>query len=529
MTVTERRASDRAAEDALLAGLADRVTLADDVRETRETLPVEAPFTGEVLGEVPACTEADVAAAVERAREAQADWAARPVAERAEVVRTFHDLVLDHEAELLDVVQFEGGKSRRAAHEELQDVVINCRHYAHRAADYLAPERRRGGIPLVMNVREYHHPVGVVGIIAPWNYPLSLAVSDAIPALLAGNAVVLKPAEQTPYTALRAAQLLDEAGLPADLFAVVPGHGNEVGPALIDRVDFVGFTGSTSTGRKVAAQAGENLVDCSLELGGKNPAVVLPDADLDRAVAGLVRGSFTNAGQLCLAIERIYVHEDVRDEFTERFVAAVEDLDVGTGLDYGFDVGSLVSADHLAKVEGHVADARERGATVLAGGAARPDVGPYFYEPTVLTGVTDDMAVACDETFGPVVGIYGVGSVEEAVARANDSEYGLNASVWTGDEDRGFDVARRIECGTVNVNEVYATAHASVDAPMGGMKDSGVGRRHGDGGILKYTESQTVASQRFLLATAPPGVPYPVYAKVMNRAMWLAEKVPGLR
>ena len=278
----------------------------------------------------------------------------------------------------------------------------------------------------------------------------------------------------------------------------------------------------------MAARAGRNLVDCSLELGGKNPALVLPGADLDAAVEGLVHGCLANAGQLCLSIERIYVHESVYEPFLDAFVDAVSAVDLGAG--YGWDValGSLISASHLAAVEAHVDDARDRGATVHTGGSVRPDVAPYAFEPTVLTGVTDDMAVGCEETFGPVVSVHPVDSVDEAVARANDSDYGLNASVWAGSEDRGIDVAERIECGTVNVDDPYGAAYGSLGAPMGGMKESGIGRRHGAEGIHKYTEVQTVAAQRVPL-TPPDRVPYRLYAGFLTRTMRLLKRLDGWR
>jgi acyl-CoA reductase-like NAD-dependent aldehyde dehydrogenase len=309
---------------------------------------------------------------------------------------------------------------------------------------------------------------------------------------------------------------------------VVTGHGDTVGPALIDRVDYVGFTGSTATGRRVAARAGRNLVDCSLELGGKNPAIVLPDADLDAAVDGLVRGCLTNAGQLCLSIERIYVHEAVHDAFLDAFVDAVAGIDPGTGYGWEVELGSLTSEAQLSTVASHVDDARDRGATVHTGGSARPDVAPYAFEPTVLTGVTDGMTVAREETFGPVVSVHAVDSVDEAVRRANDSTYGLNASVWTADEDRGIGVAERIDCGTVNVNDPYGAAYGSLDAPMGGMKSSGVGRRHGAEGIHRYTEIQTIASQRVPLSP-PERIPYRLYAGALTWTMRLLKRVDGWR
>lgn len=508
-----------------LSRLAETVPTGAD----RPEIAVDAPYTGDAIGSIPACTPDDVRAAVERAAEAQADWADRPVDDRAAVLLRFHDLLLDRRAELLDVAQLESGKARIDAFEEVLDVATTARHYAHRAARYLRSERRKGALPLLTRTVEHRHPVGVVGVIAPWNYPLTLAVSDAIPALLAGNSVVLKPASETPFTALLVRELLLAAGLPGDVFQVVTGRGSEVGPALVDAVEYVCFTGSTETGREIARRAGENLVDCSLELGGKNPMVVLADADLDAAAAGAVQGCFTNAGQLCISFERLYVHRDAYDEFLGRFVRRTRALSLRAGYGWGADVGSLVSADQLATVEAHVEDAVEKGANLLVGGRARPDLGPFFFEPTVLTGVSDGMELAREETFGPVVSVRPFDAADEAVALANDSEYGLNASVWSGDGERGRELARRIDCGTVNVNDAYAAAWGSVDAPMGGMKASGLGRRHGREGFLKYTESQTVAEQRAGSIHPPDRLPKRVYTKGMTMALRAMKRLPGVR
>ena len=494
-----------------------------------ETISVEAPYTGEDIGAVPAHTVEDVVAATDRAATAQKSWAEQSFEKRAAVIKRYHDLVLDEQNELLDLVQRESGKSRRAAYEEALDIAITSRYYAYHGEDHIESRRHTGAIPFLTKTTEHHHPRGVVGIISPWNYPLTLSVSDAIPALLAGNAVVLKPAKETPFTALRAVELLQKAGLPEDLLQVLTGHGSTIGPPLIENSDYLMFTGSTETGKTVAEQAGANLIDCSMELGGKNPLLVFDDADLDRTVKGAIRGAFTNAGQLCISLERFYVQSGVREEFERRFVETVEDLTLGTSLDYDPDVGSLASADQLEKVQSHVEDAHEKGATVLTGGEARPDVGPYFYEPTVLADVTSEMAVASEETFGPVVSLYEFESTKEAIERANDSERGLNASVWTEDSERGHAVARRIECGTVNINEAYVAAWASIDAPMGGMKESGLGRRHGREGILKYTESQTVAEQRLAPIAAPPGVPEDLYTTGMTATLRAMKRIPGLR
>jgi succinate-semialdehyde dehydrogenase/glutarate-semialdehyde dehydrogenase len=397
------------------------------------------------------------------------------------------------------------------------------------AADHLAPRRRRGALPGLTTTWEHRRPKGVVGMISPWNYPLTLSFSEAAPALMAGNAVVLKPDRQTSFTALWAAELYERAGLPPDLFLVVPGEGAELGPPLIDECDYVSFTGSTATGRGIARQAGERLIGCTLELGGKNPMLVLADADLEAAVAGAVRGCFSSAGQLCISIERLYVHLSLYHRFLERFAAEARALRLGAGLDWEADMGSLVSAVQLHKVEEHVADAVAKGATVHAGGRARPDVGPYFYEPTVLSGVTPEMTLFAEETFGPVVAVYPFESVNDAVERANASRYGLNASVWTRDLELGHRLATRLDVGTVNVNEAYGAAWASVDAPMGGCKDSGLGRRHGAEGILKFTEAQTVALQRLVPVAVPRGLDDERFGRALAWTLKLVRRVPGLR
>jgi succinate-semialdehyde dehydrogenase/glutarate-semialdehyde dehydrogenase len=506
--------------DALRSRLPGTDAPADDI-------VVEAPFTGEPLGSVPAHGEAAVEAAFADARDAQAAWADRSLDERAAVLLRFQRLVRRERDGLLDLVQREGGKARADALEEVLDVATTARHYAANADEYLASDAGWGAFPVLSEAVQHHHPRGVVGVISPWNYPLTLAVSDALPALLAGNAVVVKPAEETPFCALALADLLAEAGLPADLFQVVTGRGSEVGPHLVRESDYVMFTGSAATGRVVAEQAGRHLTDCSLELGGKNPMLVLADADLDAAVDGAVQGCFTNAGQLCISFERIYVHEAVYEEFLDRFVAATKALELGTALDYGVDVGSLASERQLEKVEAHVADARERGATVHCGGTARPDVGPYFYEPTVLTDLPDDADAACEETFGPVVAVHPVASADAAVERANDSDYGLNAAVFTGDRDRGMALGERIACGTVNVNSAYLAAWTALDRPMGGMQDSGIGRRHGREGVLKYTEAQTVAHSR-VPVEKPDGVPGWLYERALAGFLRATERVPFL-
>ena len=495
-----------------------------------DPITITAPFTGETIGSVPRSSAADVERAVDRARSAQSAWADRPVAERATIVGRVGDLVLDRSESLFDLIQAESGKARLDALEEVSDVSVTASYYADSAQSALSSRSRTGAIPGLTATTEHRRPVGVVGLIAPWNYPLTLTVSDALPALAAGNAVVLKPANETPFTALAAAELLYDAGVPRDVFQVVTGDGPTVGEALVESVDFVGFTGSTETGRRVAALAGENLVDCSLELGGKNPAIVCADAPLEETVTGLLRGSFANAGQLCISIERIYVEEPVYEEFLDRFVDRTAALDLGRSLAFDADVGSLISEAQLERVTAHVSDAVADGATVRTGGEPRPDLGPLFYAPTILSDVAAESDLTCEETFGPVVRVEPVPDVETAIERANDSEYGLHASVWTADADRGRDLATRIDCGTVAVNDAYVSTWGSTDAPMGGMKESGLGRRHGRDGISKYTETQTVAVQRGHPIARPSWLPRRIAARgflaFAKGLRWLRRRKP---
>ena len=479
------------------------------------------PFTGEKLADLPESTPEDVEKAFQAARAAQPVWERTPVRDRAAALLRFHDLLLERQAEVLDLIQLETGKARLHAHEEVQAVAVAARHYGRRAAAYLKPKRHAGAVPTLTKVVELRHPRGVVGQIAPWNYPLELSVGDALPAFVAGNAVVMKPDTETCLTALWARDLLIEAGLPADVFQVVLGEGPVVGPEVVKHADYVSFTGSTRTGREVAQGAAARLVGVSLELGGKNAMLVLEDADIEKAAAGAVRACFSSAGQLCISIERLYVHETVADSFAERFAARTRAMRLGTSLAYGADMGSLVGERQLETVKRHVEDAVAKGAKVLAGGVARPDVGPYFYEPTILDGVTEPMTVCTEETFGPVVSLYRFRTEDEAIEHANSTPYGLNSSVWTKDARRGRAVAARLRTGTVNVNEGYAPAYGSAQAPMGGMKDSGLGRRHGAEGILKYTEAQTIAHQRLLPMAPSLGMDDEQYAAFMSRSLRL--------
>ena len=510
---------------ALLGRLADLVTHEAGADE----FDVVAPFTGERLGGLPRCTVADVARAAERARAAQAAWAATHVRARSAVLLKFHALLLDRQEQALDLIQLESGKARRQALEEVLDTSLVARYYGIHAAEHLRARRHAAGLPIITTAWEVRHPVGLVGVVAPWNFPLILGITDLLAALAAGNAVVLRPDEQSSYTALWAASLLYEAGLPRDVLQTVTGEGPVLGPALVEAVDFMMFTGSTRTGRLVARQAADRLIGFSLELGGKNPMIVLPDADVERATEGLVRGAFGGAGQVCVSIERVYVPRAMFERFATRLVERVRAMRVSPALSYDVDMGSMTVTRQLEAVERHVADALAKGARLLIGGRRRPDLGPLFYDATVLTDVTPAMQVFAEETFGPVVALYPYDDLDDAITRANATIYGLNASVWSRSTRRAVHVARQLRAGSVNVNESYAGTWTATASPIGGMKQSGIGRRHGAEGILKYTEAQTIAVQRFMPLAPPPFVDETLYARWFPRIVGLMRHIPGLR
>jgi len=492
---------------------------------TGETKEVRSPLDGAPLAHIPQSSDDDVAEAFARARRAQEAWAKTPVEVREALLLRLHDLVLDRQEEILDLIVLESGKARKHAFDEPLHIALTARYYGRRTGEILATERKPGVVPGLTRIDVNHVPKGVVGIISPWNYPFTMALCDGLAALAAGNAVVTKPDAQTMLSALLAAQLLDEAGFPKDLWTVVAGPGSKVGTSIIQRADYVCFTGSTATGKIVAKQCAERLIGCSLELGGKNPMLVLADADIERAAEGATRAVFSNGGQLCVSVERLFVADAIYDRFVERFVARTQAMTLGATLGWENDMGTLISADQVATAQAHVEDAVAKGARVLAGGKARPDLAPYFFEPTILEGVSPEMTCFGNETFGPVVSVYRFHSEAEAVERANDGDYGLNASVYSKDTARAREIARQIKCGTVNVNEAFAATFASLSAPMGGMRSSGMGRRQGAEGLLRYTESQSVATQRLMRFAPMLGMSDKAYATVMTANLRLMRKL----
>jgi succinate-semialdehyde dehydrogenase / glutarate-semialdehyde dehydrogenase len=491
-------------------------------------IEVRAPFTGAVIGTLPAAVQHDMEYAVDRARAAQKAWAALSFRERAAIFLRFHDLLLNRQDEALDLIQLESGKARAHAFEEILDTAIVARYYARRASKFLRPRRRKGALPILTRTWELRVPLGVVGFITPWNFPLTLGITDAIAALLAGNAAIVKPDPQAGFTALWGANLLCEAGLPENVLCIVTGEGEVAGQALVDRADYITFTGSNRIGRIIAAKAGDRLKGCALELGGKNVLLVLADADLQAAADGAVRACFVGAGQVCISTERIYVQESVFRAFLDMLTDRTRKLKLGAAFDYSAEVGSLTTAAQLQKVESHIEDAVSKGAHIVAGGRRRPDLGPFFFEPTILTGVGEGMKLFAEETFGPVVSVYAVAGEKEAIEQANASPYGLSASIWTRDAKKGARIAREIQAGSVNVNEGYSAAWGSIDSPIGGLKESGLHPRHGAEGMLKYTESQTIAMQRWMPIAPAYGMSQAFFARWMTRMLRILRWTPWL-
>ncbi len=487
-------------------------------------LVVRNPATGGVVGEVPELGDEEVAELVRRARAAQPGWHALGFEGRAQVMRALRRWCVQGAERLTATLVAETGKTHEdALLAEVGYAGAALEFWASHAGRYLADERVRTSIPFVRGKRlaVRYAPLGVVGVIGPWNYPLINNLGDAIPALMAGNAVILKPSDQTPLTSLLLAEALRECGLPEGVLAVATG-GRATGEVVVDLVDMVMFTGSTETGRQVAERAARRLIPVSLELGGKDPLIVLADADLERAANAAVYGSMQNAGQTCISVERVYVEAPAYDDFVARVTAKVRALrqgDPGGGAG-SVDVGAMTYPPQAEVVEEHVRDATERGARVLVGGQ-RGDGGGTFYAPTVLVDVDHSMRAMTEETFGPTLPIMRVADGEEAVRLANDSPYGLGASIFTRDVRRGEALARRLQAGTVDVNDALIHFFA-LELPMGGWKASGLGVRHGPGGIRKFCAQQAILVSRVHPRREVHGFPYRRWrTRLLGRALRL--------
>lgn len=494
-------------------------TITQEAPTMRQRITVTNPVTGEAIGSVEKSPPQQVELAVQRARAAHPDWAGQSVKARAKRIRAWADTLWQRKADAIRIIRQETGKVESGALQEIIAIDSVATYYTHHAARILKPKRRRPIFPLIHRARLHYKPHGVVGIIAPWNYPLMLPFMDMIPALIAGNTVVLKPSDITPLIAQFGVELMHEVGMPADVVQIVNGDG-ETGAALVEHVDYIAFTGSTATGRKVAMRAAERLIPYSMELGGKDPAIVLADADLDRTAAELLRSAYENAGQACLSIERAYVVDAIYDDLLQRLQHYVQKLVIGHEEGLQTHMGSLTNARELQRTEAHVADAVARGATVLIGGNRRPDLGPLFYEPTILVNVNHTMDVMREETFGPLLPIMRVRDEAEALRLANDTAYGLSASVFSQDLKHAAHVASQINSGDVNINRSQIAIGAP-DLPTGGQRTSGVGRRNGPEGLLKYVSSQVILTDT-LIAQGPMLSllePLPLRAVLLLRAI----------
>jgi acyl-CoA reductase-like NAD-dependent aldehyde dehydrogenase len=463
------------------------------VATAAEGIPVENPATGEIVASVPDLGAEAVGEMAARARAAQPGWEAFGFEGRGRVLVRAQKWLMDNAEQVVSTIVSETGKTfEDASLAEIGYAGNAFGFWAREAPNYLGDERVKTSQVLVKGKKIVlrYRPLGLIGVIGPWNYPLTNSFGDCIPALAAGNSVILKPSEITPLTSLLMAEGLRECGLPEHVLQIATGRG-ETGAALVEQVDMIMFTGSTRTGRKVAEAAAHRLIPASLELGGKDPMLVLSDADLERAANFATYYSMQNAGQTCISIERVYVEEPVYDEFVAKVSEKVRGLRVGKPEGPGsVEVGAITFPPQLEIIKDHVADAVQKGARVLTGGREVPGAG-RFYEPTVLVDVDHSMKCMTEETFGPTLPIMKVADAEEAVRLANDSPYGLGASVFSRDTERGEQVARQIQAGAANVNDAMIN-YTVLELPMGGAKASGLGSRHGPGGIRKYCSQQAI-------------------------------------
>ncbi|MBN7795043.1 aldehyde dehydrogenase family protein [Parahaliea mediterranea] len=467
--------------------------------DSRRHLRLRSPLTLEPSGELVCANEEDVAAAIALARQAQPAWAATPIRERAKVAERALKLLLERQDEIIDTVVAETGKARTDAMSmEIFSVADSLCYYAKHAQDFLRPRKRRvpGIVGIAKQLRIVYKPLGVIGLITPWNGPFVLVMNQAVQAILAGNAVVAKGSEVTPYSAKLAETLLRDAGLPEGVLQVLLGDGDTGAAIVRGGVDKVSFTGSVATGRKVAEACASQLIPCTLELGGNDAMIVCADADLDRAADGAWLGSCMNTGHYCCGTERIYVVESVYDEFLRRVLEKGKQIKQGNQHGWAEDVGAVFWDRQMAIIEAHVEDARDKGATIHTGGRRNPDLPGLYYEPTVMTDVNHDMDIMRLETFGPVMCIQKVASEEEALRLANDSEFGLNGNVWTKDKDKGYRLAAAIDTGACSVNDM-ALSYGIPAAPFGGRKQSGLGQVNGKKGMRGYCHEMPIVIDRF--------------------------------
>src|SRR3954447_23439247 len=480
-----------------MAGTVEETQTSGNGAAATNEIEVVNPATGEVIGKVPDITAAQVAEMAARARAAQPGWEAMGFEGRARILRRAQKWLLDSAERVIETIVSETGKTWEDA--QIAEISYGANAFgfwAKNAEKYLADERVRSSAVLLKGKKLMvrYRPLGLVGVIGPWNYPLTNSFGDCIPALAAGNCVILKPSEVTPLTSLLMAEMLEQCGMPADVFQVATGLG-ATGAALVDEVDFIMFTGSTATGKKVAQKAAETLTPVSLELGGKDPMIVLSDADLRRAANAAVFYSMQNSGQTCISVERVFVEEPVYDEFVAKVVDKAKALRQGVPAGPGsVEVGAITFPRQMEIIEDHVNDAVALGAKAVTGGHRKEGAGDFF-EPTVLVDVTPDMKAMREETFGPTLPIVKVKDEAEAIRLANDSPYGLAGSVFSKDVERGERVARQVESGAVCVNDAMMN-YSALELPMGGWKTSGLGSPHGGGGIRKYARQQAILISR---------------------------------
>jgi acyl-CoA reductase-like NAD-dependent aldehyde dehydrogenase len=497
----------------------DKKFISQPMDADRVNIKVRNPATLATIVELPVASPADVVAAVARARAAQQLWQTTSFTERARILYRLRDLLLDEGDKLGDVLTAESGRPRAEVYgNELFYLCDAIGTWAKKAESYLSPQTIKPHFALVKakKVTTVYTPRGVIGIISPWNFPLTMTLGEAIPALMAGNAVIIKPSELTPLSAQFGAEIALRAGLPENLLQVVIGRG-ETGEALIDQADMIAFTGSVETGKRVMRRAAERLTPVSLELGGKDPMIVLKDADLDRAAGACVWGALMNSGQICTSIERVYVEAPVYQPFVDKIVAKVRALRQGASVDE-VDLGTMTSETQLKLVETQVADAIARGAKVLIGGRRNPALLGYYFEPTVLVNVDHSMSVMTEETFGPIIPIMKADDAEHALRLANDSRFGLGASIFARDKTVVEHLAAELQSGAVCINDSLVN-FIIPDAPMGGRKDSGFGYRHGAEGIRKFCHQKTIVTDRFGLKEEFPW--YPATRKKAQQARHL--------